>query len=468
MPEFPVGLRDRARVAIEGISTLLKSENIQLFSSRLDEDMRTTWQRSIGQVEQDVRIASMVDRENAAISVGLIEAIDHAVGELEGTIEWGATVLPQLIEIQSRQITETPPQRPRASTKKIELPWTPVSFTPAPNVHNHGTRNLASSISGGASWETDPTGGYAVVATLGNRTIARVDLTPGQEASSMLALMSRVGSPSAIKTMVAASRLVWEKTGRMPFQHAATIGIGELARAAGYEAGDGRNIDPEIRRRIVQELRALTLVETWATDSPYDKKTRRRKGEWVAPLLVVTAAYREILHAEDGPVPTEIDIMLGRNWATAYAETDLVQIPAGFMKLHDDSVIRLAWYYVMAFRYRMMKPSMVIERPIRLLCSEAEIETGQARDRGRFLERLDKWHGLLVEHRIIGSYHRTPSIGTKDEPCPERPSTVFEQGTYTVRPTQAIIDVYQKRAVEPPPAAKATRTRKVRRKPATA
>ena len=324
----------------------------------------------------------------------------------------------------------------RASTRKIVPPWDSESLYPAPNVHNHGTRNLARAVSGTALWRNDPES-RSLSALVGGEPVAMIDLSPGQEEGALRRILEQVVSPRTIKTMVAVSRLVYERTDRKPVNQGCDVTLGELARAAGYTAGDDRKVSTEIRLRIAQELRALCAVKTWATDREYNKKTRRRAGSWVAPLLIISGVHLEELEDTEGPVPTEIGVMLGRNWANAYASTDLVQIPAGFMRLRDDNVIRLGWYYATEFRYRMTSKRVALERSIRSLCHEAGIDPGGSAHRGRFLDRLERWHTELREKRVIGSHQRGPSIGTDLSP-----GEIFERGTYAVRPPDDVLDAY--------------------------
>jgi len=343
---------------------------------------------------------------------------------------------------------------PRPSTRKIQIPWEHGTLYPAPNLQGNGTRNLGRTVSGDVIWSDDQSGSGGMLALVGDQQIARVDLTPGREGEALRSILTQVMSPRTLKTMVGISRLVWERTDRKPLNRGVTVRLGELARAAGYVPGDDRHIKVEIRHRLGLELRALCSISTWAADGPYDTKARMHKGAWAAKLLYIPAIHLDQLTADSGPIPDELDVMLGRNWAEAYANTDLVQIAPGFMKLHDENVIRLGWYYQTEFRYRMTKQRVTVERSIRSLCAEAGIDTGESKHRGRFLERLDKWHAELLVAGVIGGHRRAPGIG-EDVP----PGEVFARGEYMVRPPTPILEAYKDaraKAAKRPPKQKRT------------
>jgi hypothetical protein len=379
------------------------------------------------------------------IEVRLIKDVDTVIATETavvftgtGSLQATAERLTGVGQILADELAGAEPTRLRPSTRKIEVPWEPNTLYPAPNLQGNGTRNLGRAAAGDVTWQEDQNGGSTMLALIGGQAVARVDLTPGREGEALRDDLMRVMSPRALKTMVGISRLIWEKTGRKPVNQVATVTLGELARAAGYEPGADRHIKADIRHRLGRELRALCSITTWAANGPYDKRTRSSPKEWVAPLLIIPAVHLEQLKTEDGPIPVEIDVMLGRNWATAYSNTDLVQIAPGFMKLHDDNVIRLGWYYQTEFRYRMTAQRVTVTRSIRSLCTEAGIDTGKAHDRGRFLGRLDKWHTELLEAGVIGAYRRAPAT-QGDAP----PSQVFARGEYSVRPPDPILEAYK-------------------------
>lgn len=375
-------------------------------------------------------------------ALGMMHELDAGEIERDGR---AATIMQAAWSVQTEALIWAPvsggtpnpaAQKRRASTKKIVLPWDSGTLYPAPNIQNHGTRNLARAVSRTSLWRNGPEQG-SLFALVGDEQVATIDLSPGQEENALREILEQVVSPRTIKTMIAVSRLIWERTNRKPINQGCDVTLGELARAAGYTAGEDRKVSPEIRLRIAQELRALCAVRTWATDGEYNKKTRRRPGAWVAPLLIISGVHLEELEDTEGPVPTEIGIMLGRNWAQAYEKTDLIQIPAGFMQLHDDSVIRLGWYYVTEFRYRMTSRRVAIERSIKSLCDEAGIDSGGSTHRGRFLDRLERWHTELREKGVISWHQRSPGSDAD-----QSPGAIFEGGTYSVRPPKDVAEAY--------------------------
>jgi hypothetical protein len=331
--------------------------------------------------------------------------------------------------------------RTRATNRKIELPWPEGSLFPVPNVQNHGVRNLAHIIARDVRWQPDPGGGRGEVAVLDGKAIGRIDFTPSQEGAERK-LLDLLG-PRAIKTMVVTSRLIIEGTNRSPLNHAATLRVGEIARAMGYKVGRDRKIDPEIIRRVAGDVYMLSKVETWAADGPYDPKTKQYRSGWVAPLIAITAVHAQQLAMEGPPLPFEFDAMLGRNWAQALLDSDLLQIAPGLMDLHDENVIRLAWYYLTEFRYRMTKRTPGAARKIAALCAEARIDAGQPKHRGRFLERLEGWHVQLADKGVIGTYARAPTPGEVKQDNAWTPARIFAEGEYHVEPPPAILEAYQ-------------------------
>jgi hypothetical protein len=89
----------------------------------------------------------------------------------------------------------------------------------------------------------------------------------------------------------------------------------------GYTASKDRAIDPIITQRIASDVFLLNRVVTWAADGQYE-----RQSGWIAPLIVISAVHVE-QETFDGPaLPYEFDAMLGRNWAAALANTDILQV----------------------------------------------------------------------------------------------------------------------------------------------
>jgi hypothetical protein len=408
----------------------------------MDESVKT-------QLSDSVRKLSMLSRQVAGVGAtdltprergdligelqSLAETFDtlaaHATGDdmLETAREGRARVAAALAELEL-----VPPHK---SNRKITLPWPADSLYPVPNIQNHGTRNLGIILSGGAELRDDPEGGLGKIAVLADRTIGRVDFTREAERALL-----DVVSPRTIKTMVATARLIWEKTNHQAIPNqAATLSIGEIARAMGYTAGKDRAIDPLITQRIASDVFLLNRVVTWAADGPYERQKRKRQSGWIAPLIVITAVHVE-QETFDGPaLPYEFDAMLGRNWAAALANTDILQVAPGFIELDEESAIRLAWYYLTEFRYRMTRPEPGPTLNIAALCEAARIDAGLAKNRARFLERLERWHALLQSVGVIGTYERVPPADVD-----ESPGQLFTEANYRVEPPKPILEAYQR------------------------
>ncbi len=146
----------------------------------------------------------------------------------------------------------------------------------------------------------------------------------------------------------------------------------------------------------------------------------------------------------DGEVlALEFEAMLGRNWAEAIKDDfNVVQVAPGLMELdptHDANAIRLAWYYLTEFRYRMTKGPRKEPPRIEKLLADAKIPVDR-RKLTRTLDRLDGWHRRLHELQIIGRYERTPPAA---EACPWQPSRVYAEGFYGVEPPTTILAAYR-------------------------
>jgi hypothetical protein len=312
------------------------------------------------------------------------------------------------------------------------VPWTEGSAYIMPNLQEHGTRNLGRMIAGGVRWAEDPSGNL-VATGAGGTPVGMIDLTDG------IAPVIDHLSPKGLKAMIAVSRLIWEKTGHQPLvNRGATLTIGEVARAMGYQPDKHRSLDPEIIRRVTRDLQLLTRIQTWAASGPYNEKTKHHPTGWAAPLLVIAGIEGRRIRATDEYLPARFDAMLGRNWAEAMDRFDVIQVAPGFMGLDEDSAIALGWYYTVEFRYQMTNPKPGVRRTITLLCEELGLETSDPKNRGRLLERLEGWHRDLQRAGVIGHFERDPLPRT-DLP----PSAVLAQGRYFVMPPELILAEYR-------------------------
>jgi hypothetical protein len=327
------------------------------------------------------------------------------------------------------------PKRRRKSNRKITLPSETGGLRAVPNVQNHGTRTLARILSGNVGWLEDPSG--AMLAAIDGKTVGRVDLSESRGPEALRDLIARLDSPRTTKAMLTVSWLIYERSNHLPVDKVVRITVGELARAMGYQARANRSIKTEILENIGHDLQALAGIMTWAADGPYDKKRRGYDSGWVAPLIVLSAVHTHRDTSDGRRVPDELDIMLGKNWARAYAETDLLQIADGLMKVHDRNEFALGLYYQLQFRYRMTARKEGATRSIRSICEEAGIDPGGPTHRKRFLDRLESWHADLQAIGVIGHHRRSPALGTD-----LWPSEVFANGTYFVRPPAAIMTAY--------------------------
>ena len=105
----------------------------------------------------------------------------------------------------------------------------------------------------------------------------------------------------------------------------------------------------------------------------------------------------------------------------------------------EDQAIRLGWFYLTDFRYRMKRDERKYPMKIADLCAAARLNVGQPHDRGRFLGRLAGWHKRLQEVGVLGGYEREPGNETNWPPA-----RVFAEGTYRATPPRAILDTYQR------------------------
>jgi hypothetical protein len=329
------------------------------------------------------------------------------------------------------------PPRPAArphSTRKVTVPWSKTSLYRVPNVHNHGTRHLGRTVAGAVALEVAPSG--EAQALIGGVPAATIDLTdPGEG----LARLQRLLNPRAIKTLVATSRLIWEKANGQPHNRAVPLTVPEIAIAMGYTRGKDRKLDREVTYGVARDLIILSKVHTWAAEGTWNTKTHAYAAGQLTPMLIITAIRFDEADPETGMrVAYEFDGMLGSNWAEAMRRGDVVQIPPGFLKLSEGGEILLGWFYITQFRYQMTKQRTGVTRTIRALCEEAGIDPGRSDHRGRFLQRLHRWHERLQQHGVIGGYERRPPIEAD-----LAPSVIFQQGEYMATPPPALLTAYQ-------------------------
>jgi hypothetical protein len=159
----------------------------------------------------------------------------------------------------------------------------------------------------------------------------------------------------------------------------------------GCTAGKDRAIDPLITQRIASDVFLLNRVVTWAADGPYERQKRKRQSGWIAPLIVITAVHVE-QETFDGPaLPYEFDAMLGRNWAAALANTDILQVAAGFIELDQESAIRLALPDRVPLPHGAARTRADTQYRRSLRCGPYRPRPGQ--NQARFLER---WHAPVA------------------------------------------------------------------------
>lgn len=340
----------------------------------------------------------------------------------------GETFVFDVLPPEAGETTAPKPDVPRRPNRKIAAPST--GLIEMANNGNHGTRNLGLLASDRTLWTPGPTGGWH--ATIDGTLTGVIELTDEEEFQRLAATIS----PRAMRTMIGVTQALYERTGHKPFNISVTFTLGEVARAAGYQADSSRHVDPETRLAIAHDLRLLTHIKTYGADGEYNAKSRRWASGWLAPLLNMTAVHLKTdLLGET--VPYEFDLMLGRNWATAMEEYDVVQIAPGFRELRGDNVTRLGWFYMTAFRDKMTKARSGVTRSLPALCHESGIAPGAARDRGRFLGQLHRWHKELQDNGVIGSFERRPGADTRDAPV-----NVWTHGEYMTAPPPAIIQAY--------------------------
>jgi hypothetical protein len=339
--------------------------------------------------------------------------------------------------------TEIP--EPRKPNRKVILPYSTGELLLMPNIQLHGTRNLGHVLAGDPEWVYDPNQG-AMVARTTTGTVGMIDLSNGMDEEGARRIINAL-APRALQTIVAVSKLVYEKTAGMPINQVATLNVREIAIACGKKPDSSRKIDPDTLRRIGMDLRAASSILTWGADGPRDPKQRSRQSGWVSPILHITAVHVEQIGLDGDPIPYEFDVLLGRNWAAAIKEHyDVVQIAPGFMQLNparEDQAIRLAWYYLTDFRYRMRRGPRRNPPSIKDMVAEARLQWDSQNLR-RSLGRLHKAHERLAELEIIGTFERTPSIEVDNDNRSEwNASRVYEQGSYRVEAPAAILKAYQ-------------------------
>jgi hypothetical protein len=363
-----------------------------------------------------------------------IERVEHA---LAGSAHGTSTVTADLTIAWRTEAA--PKKRGRTNNRKITLPVSDGGLYEMPNIQNHGTRNLGLTVAGVADVREGRDG--APQAFVNGQVAAVFDLGAEEGFTELV----RHLNPRTIKTMIAVSQLIWEKTDHQPLLRAANLRTSEVAQAAGYKPSRNRQLDPDIILNVARDLRTLSAVRTWAADGTWDKKTRTRPGGWMAYLLSISAIHQQPDPDSGVMLPYEFDALMGRNWAEAANRYQMVQVPPGFMNLEGPEIL-LGFYYVIGFRYRMTKDRTGITRPITTICAEAGIDPGDSKHRARFLGRLERWHKRLAAEGVIGHYERRPAFvaGRAEHGAEMSPGDIFDQGEYAVTPPRPVIDAYAK------------------------
>lgn len=330
----------------------------------------------------------------------------------------------------------------RKRNLKVDLPWKPATPFVVANILDHATRRLGQMVAGGADWAFD-LNQSAQIARIEGQAVGMIRLGTGGEDEAGR-IIDALGART-LKTMIGTTRLLYERTNGLPKDHAAEVSVREIAEAIGYKPSQTRTIDPKILRGISEDIRALTRILTWGADGPYDGKRHRVPTGWIAPLLNIVAVSEEQIAFEGESLPYRFKAMLGENWAEAIKERfDVVQIAPGFMDLRakqDEQAIRLGWYYLTDFRYRMTKGPKKAPTPIARICADARIKVDEV-NLTRFLDRLESWHALLQAKGVIGDYQRDPNADPKaNGNLP--PGKIYEEGTYTVEPPEAVLEAYR-------------------------
>lgn len=328
---------------------------------------------------------------------------------------------------------------PRKSNRKVDLVFDPSELLQVPNILQHGTRNLGLVLSGAGDWQTDPMGGKKL-ALVNGHPIGFIEIGDGGEDEAGR-IIDKLG-PRALKTMIAVSKLLYEKTRGYPVNQAATLTIREVALARGEKPDKSRKVDPEVLRGIAHDLRACTRLFVWGAGGAYDAKKRAAPEGWLSPLLLITAIKVSQKMLDGDELPYTFDAMLGRPWAEAIKDRfDVMQVAPGFMRLNptrDEHAMRLAWYYLTTFRYRMQKAPRMPPVKIERLCADARISIDR-NNLGRFVRRLEDWHARLRKEEIIGDYGRAPDLPIDTT----QPSRFVAETAYWAEPPGAILEAYR-------------------------
>jgi hypothetical protein len=328
---------------------------------------------------------------------------------------------------------------------------------PVPLVLAYGTRNLGRVLAGEATWTDVEADGcrYAVleVERVGQIycrfrpakwNMRDIESRNQQMTKSGAEIIEHLG-PGALKTMVAVSRLMFEKAVRDEGdeKHEAVLGLREVAVAAGYRANNRtRCIERGTLERVRLDLEALKRIWIDAATEPASRAEKRAPidREWALPFLSTFDACRWGSGPGGTRVPRAYRTALSYTWEEApFDRSHIAQIPAGFVDLdpvREGQAIKIAWHYLMRFRERMSRTGNKQETVrIRDLCAQAGIDPGDKKNQGRFLKRLEAWHARLRDLGVIGAYNRVAPEGAG-------PAVVFARGSYVVERPPGIRRAY--------------------------